>query len=289
MKRFWLLVALLLALSASEPAAAEQRFIVRTNLGLFSLQQFCLLNLCSVVRGLDAALNGLFLVTTSDLVNRNLFLGTLRLVPGVADAELDQVLTIGSGLAAVNIIPGELSQNTSITHYGSLVWYGYVHQPAAHIVRTSDAQQAFGVSGSGIIADIATGVDPTHPALASVLLPGYDFTRNQPGGSELSDYPYGAPPPCPGCPAAAVNQSSVAVLDQSSVAVLDGAPYSAFGHGTMVVGVVHLVAPTAHILPLKSFRPDGAGYLSDILFARDGDGYGLCEPEQRHLRCVSRK
>jgi subtilisin family serine protease len=35
----------------------------------------------------------------------------------------------------------------------------------------------------------------------------------------------------------------------------------------MVVGVVHLVAPTAHILPLKSFRPDGAGYLSDILRA----------------------
>jgi subtilisin family serine protease len=267
MKRFCLLVALLLALSIPGPAVAEQRFIVRTSLGLSSLQQFCLLNLCSVVRGLDGSLNKLFLVTTSDLINPNLFLGTLRFLPGVVDAELDQVLTIGSGLAAINNIPSELSQNTPITYYDAQVWYGYVNQPAARIARVSDAQQGFGVSGSGIVADIDTGVDPTHPALVGVLLPGYDFTRNQPGGSELTDYPYAAPPTCPNCPVAAVNQSSVAVLDQSSVAVLDGGPYSAFGHGTMVVGVIHLVAPTAHILPLKSFRSDGTGYLSDILRA----------------------
>ncbi len=97
MKRVWLLATVLLALSTSETAAAEQRFIVRSTLGLPSLQQFCLLHSCSVVRGLDGTLNELFLVTTSDLINPNLFLGTLRLVPGVVDAELDQVLTIGSG------------------------------------------------------------------------------------------------------------------------------------------------------------------------------------------------
>jgi subtilisin family serine protease len=267
MKRFRLLAVLLLALLTSGPAAAEQRFIVRTNLGLSSLQQFCLLNLCAVVRGLDGSLNQLLLVTTSDLINPNLFLGTLRLLPGVVEAELDQVLTIGSGLAAINNIPSELSENSPVTYYGSQVWYGYVNQPAAQIVRVSDAQQRFGVSGSGIVADIDTGVDPAHPALVGALLPGYDFTRNQLGGSELPDYPYAAPPPCPGCSAAAVNQSSVAVLDQSTVAVVDGGPYSAFGHGTMVVGVIHLVAPTAHILPLKSFRSDGTGYLSDILRA----------------------
>jgi subtilisin family serine protease len=265
MKRFWLLAALLLALSTSGPAAAEQRFIVRSTLGLPSLQQFCLLNTCSVVRGLDGTLNELFLVTTSDLINPNLFLGTLRLVPGVVDAELDQVLTIGSGLAAVKNIPVELSQDTPITYYSSQVWYGYVNQPAAQIVRVSDAQQGFGVTGSGVVADIDTGVDPTHPALAEILLPGYDFTRNQPGGSELPDYPFAPPPPCPNCPAAVVNQSTAAVLDQSTAAVLDGAPYAAFGHGTMVVGVIHLVAPTTHIMPLKSFRSDGTGYLSDIL------------------------
>ena len=70
---------------------------------------------------------------------------------------------------------------------GGTVWNGYANQPASQIVRVSDAQSQFGVTGGGIVADIDTGVDPTHPALQSVLLPGYDFTRNQPGGSELTD------------------------------------------------------------------------------------------------------
>jgi len=40
-----------------------------------------------------------------------------------------------------------------------------------------------------------------------------------------------------------------------------------FGHGTMVAGVIHLVAPGAKILPFKVFRADGTGYASDILRA----------------------
>jgi thermitase len=42
---------------------------------------------------------------------------------------------------------------------------------------------------------------------------------------------------------------------------------AAFGHGTMVAGVVHLVAPMAQIMPLKAFRGDGTANLSDILRA----------------------
>jgi Subtilase family/PKD domain len=57
-------------------------------------------------------------------------------------------------------------------------------------------------------------------------------------------------------------------LDQSSAAILDGnGKYAAFGHGTMVMGVIHLVAPTAQLLPLKTFKSDGTGFLSDILRA----------------------
>src|SRR5205807_6926611 len=118
--------------------------------------------------------------------------------------------------------------------------------------------------------DLDTGVDPNHPALQRVLLPGWDFTRNQPGGSEMTDLDptLTQPPPCSGCPAAIVNQSTAAVLDQSTAAVLDGNPaYAAFGHGTMVMGAIHLVAPNAHLLPLKAFRADGSANLSDILSA----------------------
>jgi len=72
-------------------------------------------------------------------------------------------------------------------------------------------------------------------------------------------------PPCPNCQLAIVNQSSAAILDQSSAAILDGTQYAAFGHGTMVMGVIHLVAPKAQLMPLKTFRSDGTGFLSDIL------------------------
>src|SRR5207253_2599269 len=160
-------------------------------------------------------------------------------------------------------------------NFGGTVWNSYANQPAAQIVRVSSTQSQFGVTGSGIVADLDTGVDPTHPALQSVLLPGYDFTRNQPGGSELTDISFSScpfsscpPPPCPDCSSAQVNQSTAAVLDQSTAAVLDGNDqYAAFGHGTMVMGVIHLVAPTAQLMPLKTFKSDGTGFLSDILRA----------------------
>jgi len=66
---------------------------------------------------------------------------------------------------------------------------------------------------------------------------------------------------------AIVNSSTIAVLNESTAAVLDGGPYSAFGHGTMTAGIVHLVAPTAKIMPLKAFAADGTGYLSNIIQA----------------------
>ncbi|HEV2728402.1 MAG TPA: S8 family serine peptidase, partial [Terriglobales bacterium] len=178
------------------------------------------------------------------------------------------------GLNRVTAPPDALSDSTPVTYYNSIVWNGYANQPAAEIVRVSDAQMQFQIAGRGVVADIDTGVDPDHPAFAGILLPGYDFTRNQQGASELNDlsptdFP-SSPPPCPPstCPPVIVNQSSAAILDQSSAAILDTNPkYAAFGHGTMVMGVIHLVAPTAQLLPLKAFKSDGTAFLSDILRA----------------------
>ncbi len=64
-----------------------------------------------------------------------------------------------------------------------------------------------------------------------------------------------------------VNASTIAVLDQSTAAVVDNPGYAAFGHGTMVAGIVHLTAPRANIMPLKTFGANGIGYTSDILRA----------------------
>src|SRR6266481_57345 len=253
-------------------ATADHRFIVGDPSGLASLQQDCAILGCTVVRGLDGNLNQLFLLTTPEAVDPTVFLSILRNTPGVVDAELDRVISLVGGLNMVTTPPSGLTDSPPVNYFGTSVWNGYANQPASTIANVQNAQNSFGVSGTGIVADIDTGVDPDHPALKPVLLAGYDFTRNQPGASELTDlnpadFPVYPPQSCPGCQPVIVNQSTAAVLDQSTAAVLDGSQYAAFGHGTMVMGVVHLVAPKAQLLPLKAFHSDGTGFLSDILSA----------------------
>ena len=268
MKRYLWLAATLLTLVSSTPVRADNRFIVRSTLGGSLLSRLCLLQNCTVVGTIDGTLNQVFLLTTPSVINPVIFLNLLRATPGVVNAELDQVFSLFGGLDAVTTPPAGLTDSTPVNYFGAAVWNGYANQPASAIVHLQEAQNTFQVSGKGIVADIDTGVDPNHPALKSVLLAGYDFTRNQPGGSEMADFTSPPPSPCPGCQPAIVNQSTAAVLDQSTAAVLDGnLQYAAFGHGTMVMGVIHLVAPNAQLLPLKAFHSDGTGYLSDILRA----------------------
>ncbi len=252
------------SLSATAPATTYTRFIVRNPAGLAPLQQLCLTLGCNVAGGIDGSLGKLFLVTASSAIDPNAFLQTLRSQPGVTNAELDALLKVMQSTPPA--APSGLWDSTPMNYFGTTVWHGYVAQPAGTIVRLPDTQSAFNVTGAGIVADIDTGVDPNHPVLQPVLLPGYDFIRNQPIGSEMTDFT-GAPPPN-STNIANVNQSTAAVLDQSTAAVLDGGQqYAAFGHGTMVAGIIHLVAPTAQIMPLKAFQADGTGYLSDILRA----------------------
>jgi subtilisin family serine protease len=292
-RRIAILILLVLAAFAERPAAAAQLqlggilsnlgqtvtavldgkpqgVIVRTTLGPAGLQAVCLQNGCTVVRNLDDGQNQLFLVQpTSQGLLPSLLAAVLRLVDGIVDAEPDQLLqiTAPANQAVATNPPSGLWDTTPVNYYGANVWTGYISQPATQIIRLPNAQSTFQVGGAGIVADIDTGVDPTHPVLAGVLLEGYDFTRNLPGGSELRDISGSAPPPCTTCVAANVNQQTVAMVDQQTAAMVDGEEFAAFGHGTMVAGVIHLTAPTAQILPLKAFHADGTGDLSDILSA----------------------
>ncbi|MGH9776051.1 MAG: S8 family peptidase [Candidatus Acidiferrales bacterium] len=274
-RKICILVALLaVTLFHAKPASAQQRLIVRTT-SLSLLKQACLLDSCHVVSALDGTVNQLFLVTVPNLIPIQTVEGLLRLVPGVLDVEQDLLLHIGRNVPLLNGIPAGLYERDPVNYYGNSVWAGYAQQPAADIIELPDARAQFHVTGHAIVADIDTGVDFSHPALRGVLLQGYDFTRNRPGGNEMADVSGGNTGNCQQCSSASVNQSTAAVLDQSTAAVLDQSTaavldspqYADFGHGTMVLGVVHLVAPTAMLMPLKAFRSDGTGYTSDIVRA----------------------
>jgi subtilisin family serine protease len=178
--------------------------------------------------------------------------------------------------------------------YGALAWNGYAHQPALAKLEVETARTE-GADGDGIIvAVIDSGVDPENPLLRDVLLPGYDFTRNREGASEWGDVDQSTAaildgekcrtsPPATTGEDGTVVQSTAAILDstclpgllsQSTAAILDtetplrlaGAPPlpPAFGHGTMVAGLIHAVAPRARILPLKAFSADGTGRSADV-------------------------
>jgi subtilisin family serine protease len=175
---------------------------------------------------------------------------------------------------------------TPVNFFGSTVPNYYLTQPATSIIRLNDGRTATNLTGRGVVAIIDTGVDPTHPLLANVLQPGFDFTREIPSASEFADL---NPPVAAalqqstagildannlyilnGATAAMLSQSTAGILDQSTAGILDGVigplPED-FGHGTMVAGIVHLVAPSATIMPLKAFRADGTSNLSDIIRA----------------------
>lgn len=249
--------------SASQPAP-QTRLVVRDSLGLSGLLNLCWLLGCSTVQGLGDPKGQLFMIQIPSQLAPLTSLLNLSVL-GLVTIETDQVVQTQGALATS--VPSYLNDRAPFSYYGTTVWHGYVYQPANTIIRTSTTQSAFNTAGSGVIvADIDTGVDPNHPVLKGALLTGYDFTRNQTGGSEMSDVSQSTVAVLDG-QSAQVSQSTVAVLDQSTVAVLDGPQYASFGHGTMTAGIIHLVAPQAKILPLKSFQANGSGYNSDILRA----------------------
>src|SRR5258706_3640357 len=273
MKRITIIVAMIvLMLGVANPAAAQNRYIVRTTGGLSSVLNLCNLLGCQVQGGLDGPVGQNYLMSLSNNILVNIVNGAVNLVEsllGIVSIEADRLMPIPQ--PSLSSIPSGLYDTAPVNYYGATVWHGYAAQPAAQIIRLQDAQNGFRISGTGVVAVIDTGVDVNHPVLQAVLLPGYDFTRNQPGASEwldVSGYQNGfadtnSQDQQPGY----VQQSTAAVLDQSTAAVLDTPDYAAFGHGTMTSGLVHLVAPKAQILPLKAFSSNGTGYPSNIVAA----------------------
>jgi len=192
-------------------------------------------------------------------------------------SSLTQPTLTQSTTSILDTLPGR----TLVSFFGSTVPSNYTTQTATSIIRLGDARTATHLTGTGLVAIIDTGADLNHPALSAVLVPGYDFTRDILGASELADLNPTVAAQLQqsttsildaqntlvlNSAVAILNQSTTSILDQSTTSILDSS-LAEFGHGTMTAGIVHLVAPTANIMPLKAFRADGSSNLSDIIRA----------------------
>jgi subtilisin family serine protease len=269
MKCFSLIIFLLTAILAVPSARAQQPgLIVRDALGLTHLRIVCRLVGCQVVEDLGDPLSQLFLITPTLLGSLDRLLEILPLQLGIVSVEVDQLVNL-IATPPLSFIPNGLADSFPIDYYGTVVSQGYLDQPASSIVRISEAQNSFHVSGADVVAIVDTGVDPLHPALAPVLLPGYDFVHNTNGADEKGDLDHSTAAVLDGGGGnpTYVSPWTAAVVSPAGAAALNTSQYAAFGHGTMVAGIVHLVAPTAKILPLKAFSSDGTGYESNIIRA----------------------
>ena len=283
MKSRWIVGLILAAfVFSTSPAAmaAEGDKIVRTKsvTGLPVVKAACAILDCEVVGALDVLPgstqpSSLFLVR--GLLNNTVnFLLSLL---GLAQIEEDLQVTVaengwGSDQATTAVLDqqttavlDQLWDRTSMSYYGSTAWQSYLRQPAAQIIRLRDTHCDLRSTGGGIVAVIDTGVDLDHPTLKPFLVQGVDFTGGTGNGDEKNGVTQATTAVLDGTNW--VNGSTAAGLDQATTAVLDDPKQAAFGHGTMVAGVVHLVAPSAKIMPVKAFKSDGTAFTSDILRA----------------------
>ena len=124
MKRITLIVVMIvLTLGAAKPAAAQNRYIVRSTGGLSSVLNLCNLLKCQVKGGLDGQVGQTFLVTSSDNLLANLLNGTLNLVQsllGIVSIEADRILPIPQ--PHLNGIPSGLYDTAPVNYYGSIAW-----------------------------------------------------------------------------------------------------------------------------------------------------------------------
>ena len=171
--------------------------------------------------------------------------------------------------------PAPVSNHTLVQYYGTSAWDAYVNQPAAFVIKVAQAH-AFANGSGAVVAFLDTGVDFSQPVLANSLVAGWDFTRNIANGSEMADVDQSTDSILDQSTdsildqkaAFVLNQSATAILNQSTDSILDRNRTrlpSAFGHGTMVAGLIHLVAPMAKIMPVKVFSGTGTSTLSNIV------------------------
>jgi subtilisin family serine protease len=144
----------------------------------------------------------------------------------------------------------------------------YLTQPALTLIQANQAASYY--DGYGVVvADINSAVDSSHPALQGHLIEGYDFVAAQ-GSSyvllnqslsnfldQSSSTLLGSGEPIDASTSAFMTQSDLSFLDGNLPPGLITGPSVAYGHGTIVAGLIAAVAPRAMIMPLRVFDSNG--------------------------------
>jgi hypothetical protein len=286
--------ASLLAVAFLLPAAAQDHYLVRAPIS--QIGGTAARHNLTIIRSFEGSAANLHLVAAPAGADVQRTLQAIQADASVQDAEPDLPVNLpetspGAALRQMGLPdPAPLSDHTPVKYYGTTAWDAYVNQPAVFVINVAQAHTL--ATGAGTVADLDTGADLNQPVLAGSLVAGYDFTRNIPGGSEMADIDQSTDSILDQSTdsildqstdsildqkaAFVLSQSTTAILDQSTDSILDQSTDSIldqlkaklpaeFGHGTMVAGLIHLVAPTAKIMPVKVFTGAGTATVSNIV------------------------
>jgi hypothetical protein len=172
-------------------------------------------------------------------------LGLVSLLPGPQAHHEDLVLALTQDERVLEV-ESERTFETAESRQRSFAFddglgsaSAYAEQPAAGALGLGHAHTVSRGSGT-LIAIIDTGADVSHPALAGSIAGGWDFIdRDADPREQLNG------------------------MDEDG----DGDVDEAYGHGTHVAGIAHLVAPDAQLLILRVLDSDGRGSLLHVAAA----------------------
>src|ERR1035437_2415439 len=260
-----------LVVAALLQASAQDRYLVRAPSS--AIGNIAARHNLTVIRSFEGSAGNLHLVAAPTRADVQRTIQALQADASVQGVEPDLPVSLpetsaGAPLRQMGLPdPAPVSNRTLVKYYGTSAWDAYVNQPAALIIKVAQAH-AFANGSGAVVAILDTGVDLGQRVLTNSLVAGWDFTRNTAGGSEIADIDQSTDSILDQKAALVLNQSTTAILDQSTDSILDrnrSRLPSAFGHGTMVAGLIHLVAPTGKLMPVKVFSSNGTSTLSNIV------------------------